>query len=268
MKRRITLFAKGNLDLRDSLHAYRGGQGGWNGVNEILRARFPGWLARVRHETWTRSDALLEARGSVPDGLAREGLSLLLGPYPAASQFSRAVFEDRGADVVVLSVQPDVTATLVRHGREGYLFFPYGCEHWPPADRRWLRDGFVPCGLLGPEESMRNLERIVAALRDRPVPPRILVYNLSSVVPGEWVHSHEGLADTLSTRIRRFNLGLTELSRRTGVSVVDVDAVVARAGADRVKTDAVHLTAEGCRLVAEEVVQVLDQLGCFAEDEG
>ena len=64
-----------------------------------------------------------------------------------------------------------------------------------------------------------------------------------------------------STRIRHFNLGLTELSRRTGISIVDVDLIVARGGADRLKIDALHLTAEGCRLVAEEVVRILEDLG-------
>jgi hypothetical protein len=72
------------------------------------------------------------------------------------------------------------------------------------------------------------------------------------------------MEDALSTRIRRLNLGLIELSQDTGISVIDVDSVVARAGADHVKLDAVHLTAEGCRLVAEEVVRVLDDLGCFS----
>jgi hypothetical protein len=46
-----------------------------------------------------------------------------------------------------------------------------------------------------------------------------------------------------------------------------VDAIVARAGADRAKLATVHLTAEGCRLVAEEVVCVLDELGCFTPAE-
>ena len=35
----------------------------------------------------------------------------------------------------------------------------------------------------------------------------------------------------------------------------------ARAGADRLKVDAMHLTPEGYRLVAEEVVRILGELG-------
>lgn len=274
-RRRVTIFAKGNIDLRDSLHACRSGdQVLWNGVNEVLRARHPGWLARLRHETWTRSDALLAAAatdGRVPAEVAERAHRLVLGPYPAASQFSPALFKSGGSDAVVLSIQPDVATALARHRRDGYLLYPNLHEHWPAEDRRWLAEEFDVAGRLTPDESMRNLERIVAMLRQPPsrdedaAPPRILVYNLSAAVPGESVHCYAGLAEILSTRIRRFNLALTELSQRTGVSIIDVDAIVARRGADGLKVDALRLNAEGCRLVAEEVVRVLDHLGCFAE---
>ena len=73
--------------------------------------------------------------------------------------------------------------------------------------------------------------------------------------------------DTFATRIRRFNLGLADLSERTGVSIIDVDSLLARAGADRLKLDALHLTAEGYRLVAEEVVRVLEDLGLLQAEE-
>jgi hypothetical protein len=54
---------------------------------------------------------------------------------------------------------------------------------------------------------------------------------------------------------------LTDLSRETGISIIDVDTIIARSGADRLKVDAMHLTPEGYRLVAEEVVRVLGDLG-------
>ena len=89
----------------------------------------------------------------------------------------------------------------------------------------------------------------------------ILVYNVSSIVPGETVHCLQGLGEIYSTRCRRFNLGLAELSEQTGISIIDVDSIVGRAGADKVKLDAMHLTADGYRLVAEEVVRVLGDHG-------
>jgi hypothetical protein len=77
------------------------------------------------------------------------------------------------------------------------------------------------------------------------------------------VHCFSGLDETLSTRIKRFNLGLIDLSRATGASIVDVDTIVASHGANRLKIDTLHLNAEGSRLVAEEVVRILADVGCL-----
>ncbi len=259
--RRLTIFAKGNLDVRDTLHSLRvGGQVQWNGINEIVRTRFPGTVVRVRHETSTRSDALLAAGGRIPEALAERGLSL--GAHPLVAQFSDAVFTT-DADAIVLSVQSEVAFTLARHRRDGYLFHPDHWRAWPDADRRWLRDEFTVEDLLDVATSMRNLEQVVTRLRQHSPAP-VVMYNLSSVVPGDTVHCHSGIENGLSTRIRRFNLGVIELSQRTGISVIDVDAVIARAGATETKLDAMHLKALGCRLVAEETVRVLEDLGCFA----
>ena len=257
---RLTLFAKGNLDLRDSLHSLRlGGAVAWNGVNEIVRERRPGWTVRLRHETWTRSDALLEANGVVPAELAARNPTL--ESHPAATQFSPAVFET-DADAILLSIQPDLMVSLVRSRRDGYLLMPSGWSQWGQEDRDWIRANFDSTPMLDASQSMRNFFRIVERIRASTAAP-ILIYNLSSVVPGEQIHSHPGMEESFSTRIRQFNLGLIELSQKTGISVIDVDAILARAGADRLKLDAVHLTAEGCRLVAGEVVRVLEDLGLF-----
>jgi lysophospholipase L1-like esterase len=260
---RLTIFAKGNLDVRDTLHSLRlGGATAWNGINEVLRVRRPAVVARVRHETWARSDVLLQGLDRPPEDLAQRGLPL--GAHPLDSQFSQALFET-DADAIVLSAQPDVNVTLARRRQDGLLFLANDREDWPAADQAWLRETCVPVGLLDPDASMANFARIIERIRQRADVP-ILIYNLSSVVPGEQVHVHEGLDDIVSTRIRRFNLGLIELSQATGVSIIDVDAIVARAGADRLKYDANHLTGEGCRAVAEAVVRVLDDLGVLTAE--
>ena len=261
---RLTIFAKGNLDVRDTLHALRvGGELRWNGVNEIVRLSHPSTVVRVRHETLTRSDFLLEADGEVPPALAERALEL--GPYPLASQYGPTLF-GTPADAYVLSIQPDIATQLWRHRRDGFLFLAYEWGTWSEGDRRWLHDAFERTGAIEVDASMRNYAAIVERLRSASAAP-ILVYNVSSVVPGDSVHSHQGLGETLATRIRRFNVALADLSERTGVSIVDVDAIVARAGADRLKLDAFHLNAEGCRLVAQEVVRILEDLGALVPHE-
>jgi hypothetical protein len=257
---RINLFLKGNLDVRDSLHSLRlNGKLEWNGVNEIVRAKFPGTVVRVRHETWSRSDALLQAEGKVPEELTHHALPLT--SFPPSSQFSRATFEAE-ADAIILSIQPDILNTLIRHKRDAYLLYPGPVMHCSPADREWLINALERVPPLDVERSMTNLAEIIKRCRQRSDVP-ILLYNVSSVVIGDCVHCFGGLDETLSTRIKRFNLGLIDLSQATGVSVVDVDRIVASHGANRLKIDTLHLNAEGCRLVAEEVVRILADLGCL-----
>lgn len=258
--KRLTIFAKGNLDVRDSLHSLRiDGEVRWNGINAVLRERASPLTIRVRHETSTGSEALLAATGQVPTAL--DGRTLSLDAYPLAAQYGVAMFEAE-ADACVLSIQPDVQVKSVRHRRDGFLFYPENMEQWPQSDLEWLRGEFFPDGLVDADKAMASLEGVIERLRAvRDVP--ILIYNISSVIPGETLHCHEGMEDSFSTRIRRFNLALIELSQRTGISIVDVDRIVATGGAAALKYDATHLTARGCRAVAEEVLRILEDVGCI-----
>jgi hypothetical protein len=253
---RLKIFAKGNVDVHDSLHSCRvGGRLLWNGINSVFREI--GWTCRLQHETWARSDALSRATGRVPVALARRDLPL--GSYVLQSQFSRKVFET-DADAIVLSVQPDISSSMRRHKTQGYFFYPSEITAWPEEDRRWLNAEFDHLGPLSVDESMRCFRLIVDAIRAQSTAP-ILIYNMSPVVPGEAIHCYLGVDDSYATRIRRFNIGLTELSQDTGVSIVDVDSLLARHGADRLKLDALHLTAQGYELIAREVVRVLIDVG-------
>ncbi|MDE2570877.1 MAG: SGNH/GDSL hydrolase family protein [Sphingomonadales bacterium] len=256
--KRVSIFAKGNVDVHDSLHSCRiGGKLLWNGINDSVRADYPDANVRLRHETLTRFDALLAAGGHVPPEL--EALSAPLGNYPLASQFSDR-FYTTPVDAVVLSILPDVAATLLRHKREGFLFYPADTAQWSEDERIWLRANFEHTGFSSVDQSMQNLASVVERLREaRDVP--VLVYNMSPIIPGDLVHCHLGLDESYSTRIRRFNLALIELSQAIGISIVDLDAIVAREGANRMKVDAMHLTPEGYRQVAREVVRILDDLG-------
>jgi hypothetical protein len=254
------LFAKGNVDVHDSLHSCRiGGELLWNGINEVLRTSDRDATVRVRHETMTRSDALINAGGAVPEEVAERNLPL--GSYPARSQFSRTIF-DIAADAIVLSVQPDVASGMMRHKADGYFFYPSESSNWAAEDRKWLNTQFESIGRLSVGDSMANLAIIIGRIRERSEAP-ILIYNLSPIIARETIHCYLGMGETLSTRIRRFNLGLAELSEEVGISIVDVDTIVARHGADALKIDAMHLTPEGYELVAREVVRVLDDLGLF-----
>ncbi len=256
--KRVTIFAKGNVDIHDSLHSCRvGGKLLWNGINEVLRSRGIAAVVRLKHETWTRSDALLATPGVVPPEISDRNLAL--GYYSAESQFSSAIFSC-DADAIILSALPDFATELVRHHRTGILLYPNDAHRWPENDRNWLRDEFSERASLEVDAAMAHLGRLIERLQTSLDVP-ILLYNVSSFVPGETVHCLQGMGEIFATRARRFNLGIAALSEQTGISVIDVDAIIGRAGADKFKLDAIHLTPEGYRLVAEEVVRVLCDLG-------
>lgn len=231
----------------------------WNGISETLATRHPAWKARVIHETITRSDALL----SIADHphLKPPDRKVPLGSFSIQAQSSTRLFTEK-ADVVVLSIQPDVMNGMVQHRHDRHYFYPYQASAWPVEDREWLIAQYLPAPDLAPAQSISNLSELIARVRALG-DPKILVYNLSPIVPWERLHCYQDMAETLAERIRAFNRELIALSRETGISIVDVESVVARAGADRLKLDALSLTAEGCRLVAEEVVRILEDLGTF-----
>jgi hypothetical protein len=261
-RRVLRIFARGNVDVRDSLLWSRvGGELQWNGINEILRVRHPGVVAKVRHETCARLDLVPlpgEAYSGAPEDLVRR---LPSGAHPIDRQYRTALF-DAPADVVVLSVQSVATNALVRHRRDGWLLLPDTLESWDADSLAFLKREFVNAGLAPMEPAFQRIERLILAIEEH-LGAHVLVYNLSPVIPGEQTHCWVGIEDSLQLRVRRFNLALAELSARLGFSVVDVDRIAACVGATRIKVDLFHLTAEGWRLVAEEVVRILEDCGCF-----
>jgi lysophospholipase L1-like esterase len=153
----------------------------------------------------------------------------------------------------------------MRNRKEGYRLYTSELSQWASQDQQWLKDDFERTEPLDVAASASNLSAIVGKIREQSESP-ILVYNMSPLVPGETLHCYQGMEETYSTRVRRFNLALIELSEKTGISIVDVDSLLARKGADALKLDPLHLTAAGYRLVAEEVVRILEDVGVLDEE--
>ena len=233
----------------------------WNGLNEVMRTSHPGVLAKVRHETCARLDLLPlpgEKLLAPPEEVAR---FLPSGAHPIDRQHRTALF-DAPADAVILSIQSAATNALVRHRRDGWLLLTDELDSWGPDARAYLAAECENAGLLPMEVAFQRLEQLITAIEEK-LGAHVLVYNLSPVLPGERIHCWLGADDSLGLRVRRFNLALAELSAKLGFSVVDVERIAACAGAERVKVDLLHLTAVGWRLIAEEVVRILEERGCF-----
>ena len=257
--RRLKIFAKGNVDVFDTLQVCRiGDLVVWNGVNQVLRERGMDVVARVQHETSTGARGLIHPPATDSPLTAQ---AAALGAYPLAMQASVELFA-ADADVIVLSILGDVATRHWRNHDSGAHVFVHHPSQLDEDARAWLGRTHALTDLPSAEETFDSLTRIIARVRETSRAP-ILIYNMSPLAPGPITHSYAGLEDSLATRIRRFNLMLVELSEKTGVSIVDVDSVAGKAGADRLKIDVFHLNGEGARLVAEEVVRVLQDYGLF-----
>jgi hypothetical protein len=262
-RRSVRIFAKGNVDVRDSLLWSKvGGVVQWNGINEILRARHPHAIARIRHETCTRLD-LIPLPGETPacEPPAELARRLPAKSHPIDRQQRTAMF-DEPTDVVVLSLQSAATNALVRHRRDGWLLLPDEIETWDAESRSWIERECEFAGLADIDTVIERLRLLIPAIEQR-TGAQVLVYNLNSQTPGERIHCWLGAGDSITLRVQRFNLRLAELSGELGFSIVDVDRLLAGAGTERLKIDLFHLRAEGWRLLAEEVVRILEELGCL-----
>ena len=254
---RIRIFLKGNLDLFDSLHSSRiNNTLCWNGINDAEEIKHAKVRVQIKHEIFTRSDALLRLTGSIPQSIINRELAL--GSFSPKAQFSTNLFST-DADAYILSIQPDIAMSLVKHKNEGYLFHPAHLYRWTNNDVQWFEENFVAVKSLEPTESMQNLRAIIGRIREKSDAP-ILVYNTSSVIPGDQVHSYVGLTDSLSVRIQKFNLALIELSNQTGISIIDVNRILACHGVNHLKLDTWHLNPSALSLIANEVARILLEL--------
>lgn len=265
MSRRLSIFAKGNVDVKDSLLWSRvDGKVQWNGLGEALRTSHPGVIARVKHETAVGFASMTLPGFSAPDvpAFLRDRVPPLAA-HPLDQQHRTALFDaSQGAkhDAVVLSLQADAMNARLRHRPTGFTFLAEDLAAWPAAQRALVLRECESLGFSSVDDSMAALERLLDAIDEHLGAP-VLIYNLCPVQPGERVHSWLGAGDATTLRLQRFDLALAELSTQRSFSIVDVQRLSATHGAGRLKVDHVHFTAQGWRLIAEEVVRILAEHG-------
>lgn len=255
--KRLCIFAKGNNDLVDALFGCEDRLGRWDGINQVFRDRGLPVRAKVRHETSIRSDALLMATGHIPEALAHLDMAR---PHDLSSQFSDRVYGDDG-DVIALSLQADFHVRLFRHRQSGALFYPRTLQGNVPELQAWMRAHCESAGLPTASEAMVSLRAVIARIHERRPSVPVLLLNIAEFVPGDQVYHLGALPENLPMRIKQFNLAAMELTRLPNVYMVDVDRIIAGHGAARLKLDAVRVASEGSKLVAEEIVRILSEIG-------
>jgi hypothetical protein len=223
----LRVFLKANEDVTDSLLSIRdGGRKVERGLRELVQEKYQGRFAL---------DILQE-----PCGRADLTLQEVEGPYLPAdlhAQGSRAgAFRSRLGrgpfDVVVLSLLPDVLPS-----REG---------------------------ALSVAEFEDTLSRLVRALQER-CDAHVLVYNCSSFDPADHVHNYHSAGGSFALRAHQLNLCLMRTSLRQGISIIDVDRVIAELGGRHHVEQAGRYSAEACQAIGREFLRVLEDIGFFEE---
>jgi hypothetical protein len=156
--------------------------------------------------------------------------------------------------VVVLSMADALTAGVWRHRATGLLIQPPRdrAEIWSDQAEEWLVEGFEP---VPPESDLLAAGISNIAKHLEPLDAALVLFNTSTYVPGEevfWYRPDD--SETTAIRAARINLIADRLIPDLGLTVVDVDRVMAELGAGESVTGAGQYTAEALEVLAEEAL--------------
>jgi hypothetical protein len=180
-------------------------------------------------------------------------------------QTRAGVSEDFPKTVVVLSILPDLTRTLYRHRRSGYLIDPG--TRWlnniasALADlsmATWFRENFESLGRMPVEEFAENYRQLIPAIKQS-TGAHVLVFNSLEIEPFDPTHDYSIRNLKSASRRRQFNIALEELSGELDFRIVDVDRVLKEQGVDR-QIDFSHFPVDRMRAVGREAFRILREL--------
>ena len=261
---RTRLFIKGNQDLLDSLLSRdHGGNVLVRGLHERLAEKFDGrFQLELTTEPHLRSDLALQqlAGLEVPQDLRGQG-------FPndfVASHFHSRIF-DAGADIIVLSLIPEMHNQPWKHNDAGYLLVPPQDwrSSWSPSQQDWLNHNFSPLGQQTAEDFKEHFTRLMHLLKGQ-TEAHVILFGCSNVDPQDHTYKYHGHStDTPSQRADRFNLAMFELSHAEGLSVIDVDRLVAELGARRNVSALFHYSPEVHAAICAEFLAVIEDVGFF-----
>jgi hypothetical protein len=235
-------------------------------VADALREKYQGaFTIEVTHEQCARTDILLQQfnKVSIPHELT--AMDWCADADFIAEQLNTRLFEEP-SDIVVLSVQPDIAHSVWEHRQSGYLLSPPPPweRDWPPARKTWFAENFVPRGLLSVAQFRENAARLIGAVKEQ-LGAHVLMFNHSTVDPDDYVHNYHGREPTWALRTHQFNLALMELSIQEGISIIDVERLVAELGASRNVLQAGCYSSEVHASILGEFLRVLEDVGFFED---
>jgi hypothetical protein len=205
-----------------------------------------------------RSDVLLQQLEgkSAPAALGELGVEPVLTP----------IFDD-STDVIVFSIEPDVTHTEIWMHRDGdYLVDLSGTsiDTWTEVQREALASGWVRADHGDKGRYQQNLLSVVRALKER-TSAHLIAFNGSNLDPTDSTMNYAQVPETVSERIRRLNLALLNVSIEEGISIVDVDRIVAESGGNRRVKGALRYSADVSAAICREFLRIIEDIGFFEQ---
>jgi hypothetical protein len=193
-----------------------------------IAAVAPGLVSGVRELSKGTTELVLrsEASGTFSDILAELRRATL--PQQGGDGGHRSLLAEWHPDVVVLSLAADVRGEVEV-------------------------DEFLGIGL----ELVRLIKAAVGA--------HVLVFNCSSIDPDGFTSNYRRGAPDVTWRVHQFNRAAIELSMAEGVSIVDVDQLVALSGADSTVVSPLHYSDGLEEELGAEVARILADYGFFEQ---
>lgn len=166
-------------------------------------------------------------------------------------------------DIIILSLLPDLCYSLWQNSRTGrWLALP------PEDGDGWhiplAQAGYTEAGLPTAAQFRAALLDLIQAIKER-LDAHVLVFNASSIIPGDRTFRFFQQPDTPALRIHKFNLALIDVSIAEGISIIDVDRLVADAGGVQQVSAPLTYRPAVQQALAQEALRVLEDIGFFEE---
>lgn len=264
-KDKLSVLISGNADVIDCLLSQQEDGGGLEpGLRRLVQEKAKRECdITSRHVPGFRSDVLLQTIDQVP--VPQELMSLGLDQHPFIEAQLRGLPARDGVDILVLSIEPDVTQNGWKHQQSGFLLCtPSAWEtECATEQREWLRAAFAPAGLVEVEAFKENFIRLVKFAKER-LDAHVLVFNCCTIDPNDNAYSYRDQhEDTLTVRVQKFNRALIEISILEGISIIDADRLISELGAGAHVPEALRYSVDGCRTLGKEFVRVVEDIGFF-----
>ncbi|HLF04737.1 MAG TPA: hypothetical protein VI855_05920, partial [Dehalococcoidia bacterium] len=108
-----------------------------------------------------------------------------------------------------------------------------------------------------------NLQRLIQEIKHR-LGAHVIIYNCSSVDPEDTMSNYHGIkADPVALRIHKLNLALMQLSIREGISIIDVDRLIAELGGEQHVIKAMTYSNTALEAMGKEFLRVVEDIGFF-----